>query len=156
MKINLVALGSRVPEWVYSACDEYAARFPRHCRLQFIEIPIRKRTKSADLFRIREQESLALLASVPKNCRHIALDRSGTQYSTEQLADQMRRWMSGGSDVALLIGGPDGLSSSCLEKVDEKWALSPLTFPHPLVRVIVTEQLYRAWSIINNLPYHRE
>lgn len=155
MKIYLVAIGNRMPQWVDSAYREYATRFPRQCRLQLIEVPSQRRTKSSDPLQLRELESAALLSAVPKNCRSVALERSGREYSTERLAQRLQKWMGEGRDVAFLIGGPDGLSPGCLEKMDHRWSLSALTFAHPLARVIVVEQLYRAWSIINNLPYHR-
>jgi 23S rRNA (pseudouridine1915-N3)-methyltransferase len=155
MKIYLVAVGNRMPQWVDSAYREYATRFPRQCHLQLIEVASQKRTKSSDPSRVRELESSALLSAVPKNCHRVVLERSGRDYSTEQLAQRLQQWMGEGRDVALLIGGPDGLSPACLEQLDDRWSLSALTFAHPLVRVIVAEQLYRAWSIINNLPYHR-
>ncbi len=155
MKIYLVAVGNRMPPWVDSAYREYAARFPRQCRLQLVEVASQKRTKTSDPQRVRELESGALLAAVPKNCRRVVLERSGREYSTEQVARRLRQWMAEGRDVALLIGGPDGLSPAVLDQMEDKWSLSALTFAHPLARVIVAEQLYRAWSIINNLPYHR-
>ncbi len=155
MKIHMVAVGNRMPPWVDSAYREYAARFPRQCRLQLVEVASQKRTKSSDPSRLRARESSALLSAVPKHCRRVGLERSGRELSTEQLAHRLQQWMGEGRDVALLIGGPDGLAPACLEQMDDKWSLSALTFAHPLVRVIVAEQLYRAWSIINNLPYHR-
>lgn len=155
MKIYLVAVGNRMPQWVDDAYREYATRLTRQCRLQLIEVAGQKRTKSYHPSRVRELESSALLSAVPKNCFRVALERSGRDCSTEQFARRMQQWMGEGRDVALLIGGPDGLSPACLAQMDESWSLSALTFAHPLVRVIVAEQLYRAWSIINNLPYHR-
>lgn len=155
MKIFLVAVGERMPQWVGDAYREYATRLSRQCGLQLIEVAAQKRTKSSNLSRLKELESSALLAAVPKNCLRVALERSGRDFTSEQFAHRMQQWMRNGRDVALLIGGPDGLSAECLAQMDETWSLSALTFAHPLVRVIVAEQLYRAWSIINNLPYHR-
>lgn len=155
MNIHLVAIGSRMPEWVDNAYKEYAKRFPSHCCLKLIAVASKKRSKSVSVPHVVAQESRDLLNSVPKNSYRVALERTGCEHSTEQLASRMRQWLELGRDVAVLIGGPDGLSSECLAQTQEHWSLSKLTFAHPLVRVIVAEQLYRAWSIINNLPYHR-
>lgn len=144
-----------MPEWVNSAYRSYAKRFPRECRLELVEVAGRKRTKTSDIGRLKELEAATLLSATPKNCRRVALDRRGRQFSTAELAGQLKMWMAHGMDVALLIGGPEGLPSSCLEKMDQVWSLSSLTFPHSLVRVVVAEQLYRAWSIVNHHPYHR-
>ena len=96
-----------------------------------------------------------MLASLPRDCHVLALDQGGCSWSTEELAEQMEGWLGAGRDLALLVGGPDGLAQSCLERADRRWSLSPLTLPHPLVRIVVAEQLYRAWSILANHPYHR-
>ena len=96
-----------------------------------------------------------MLAAIPKGCLVIALDVKGKTWSTDELSTQLDNWMAGGQDVALLVGGPEGLATSCLEAARVRWSLSPLTLPHPLVRVVVAEQLYRAWSILRNHPYHR-
>ena len=155
MRIHLLAIGSRMPSWVSSGYEEYAARMPPECRLELREIPAEKRGKAADTRRITERESEQLLQSVPRGSMILALDVKGRPWSTEELAKQLERWMQDGRDVSLLIGGPEGLSNTCLKKAEQRWSLSPLTFPHPLVRIIVAEQLYRAWSIIRNHPYHR-
>jgi 23S rRNA (pseudouridine1915-N3)-methyltransferase len=155
MKIYLVAVGERMPQWVGDGYREYAARLTRQCGLQLIEVATQKRTKSSNPARVKELESNALLSAVPKKCLRVALERSGRDFTSEQFALRLQQWMGDGRDVALLVGGPDGLSAECLAQMDETWSLSALTFAHPLVRVIVAEQLYRAWSIINNLPYHR-
>jgi 23S rRNA (pseudouridine1915-N3)-methyltransferase len=96
-----------------------------------------------------------MLQAVPKGARVVALDPKGKAHTTERLAGRLESWMHGGSDVALLVGGPEGLAPGCLEAAHEKWSLSPLTFPHPLVRIVVAESLYRAWSVMTNHPYHR-
>jgi 23S rRNA (pseudouridine1915-N3)-methyltransferase len=155
MRIYLIAVGNRMPAWVEQGYREYAGRLTQDCILELIEITPQKRTKSSDLERIRQQEGEALLAAIPKGCKVIALDLRGKSWSTEQLSTQMESWMQGGQDVALLVGGPEGLSDACIERADQKWSLSPLTLPHPLVRVLVSEQLYRAWSILKHHPYHR-
>lgn len=155
MKIHLLAVGSKMPAWVSQGYHEFAKRLPRECDLQLIEVAAKKRGKQAVTSRILAEEGEALLAAVPKGAMIIALDVRGKSWSTEQLSSQMGQWMQGGRDVALIIGGPEGLHPDCLAKAELRWSLSALTFPHPLVRVILAEQLYRAWTLLNNHPYHR-
>lgn len=155
MQIHLIAVGRKMPSWVDQAYDEYARRMPRHCSMKMVEINAGKRSRSADVTRINREEGERLLQAIPSGSRVIALERSGREKSTEQLALGMEKWLAAGQDVALLIGGPEGLSEACLERADECWSLSKMTLAHPLVRVVLAEQLYRAWSIIANLPYHR-
>lgn len=144
-----------MPAWVTDAYQEYAKRLPRECALQLVEIPVSKRRKSLTSAQAAEEEGRQLLASLPKDCTVIALDVRGNSWSTEELAMRMQGWLGSGRDVALLIGGPDGLSAACLERADLAWSLSALTYPHPLVRVVLAEQLYRAWTIHSGHPYHR-
>ena len=155
MQILLVAVGRRMPQWVDEAFAEYARRMPRHCSLQLIEINAGKRAKNADITRINREEGERLLEAVPAGSRVIALERTGKEKNTEQLAESMEKWLEGGHDVVFLVGGPEGLSKACLDRADECWSLSKMTLAHPLVRVVLAEQIYRAWSIIANLPYHR-
>ncbi|PIE00843.1 MAG: 23S rRNA (pseudouridine(1915)-N(3))-methyltransferase RlmH [Thiothrix nivea] len=155
MRIHLLAVGSRMPDWVETASREYAGRMPTHCQLLIKEINAGKRGKNADLNRIREAEGEKLLAAIPEGAWVVALDVHGRSWSTETLAEQLDNWLLEQQDVVLLVGGPEGLSSACLQRADIKWSLSALTFPHPLVRVIVAEQLFRAWSILSHHPYHR-
>jgi 23S rRNA (pseudouridine1915-N3)-methyltransferase len=155
MQIHLIAVGERMPAWVEAGYEEYAKRLPRECRLALREIPAGKRTKGADLKRLIEQEGARQLAAIPAGSRVVALDRIGRQLDTEQLAAELKKRLAGGQDLALLVGGPEGLAPACLERADDKWSLSVLTLAHPVVRVVLAEQLYRAWSIVNNRPYHR-
>ncbi|WP_455199824.1 23S rRNA (pseudouridine(1915)-N(3))-methyltransferase RlmH [Kaarinaea lacus] len=155
MQIYLIAIGQRMDAWVKQAYDEFAKRLPHECRLRLIEIPASKRTKNTDVQRIIREEGERLLAAIPSNSLVYALDSTGQQWSTEKLADQMDLWLADGRDVALLIGGPDGLSEQCKTRADASLSLSKLTFPHPLVRIIIAEQIYRAWSILKGHPYHR-
>ncbi len=155
MQIHLIAVGDRMPAWVEAGYHEYAKRLPHECRLVLREIPAGKRTKGADLKRLIEQEGARQLAAIPARARVIALDRSGRQMDTEQLATELKKRLAGGQDLALLVGGPEGLAPGCLKRADDRWSLSLLTLAHPVVRVVLAEQLYRAWSIVNNLPYHR-
>ena len=144
-----------MPAWVVAAYQEYAKRLPRECTLQLVEIALSKRRKSQTPEQAAEEEGQQMLASLPKDCTVIALDVRGNSWSTEALAMRLQDWLGSGRDVALLIGGPDGLSAACLARADLRWSLSALTFPHPLVRVVLAEQLYRAWTINAGHPYHR-
>ncbi|MGD8592300.1 MAG: 23S rRNA (pseudouridine(1915)-N(3))-methyltransferase RlmH [Gammaproteobacteria bacterium] len=155
MRIHLIAVGNRLDAWVYQGYEEFAKRLSQDCTLQLIEIPAIKRGKNADIERITREESQKMLAAIPKGARVIVLDIHGRQRSTEELAGKLADWLQGGQDVALLVGGPEGLSADCLARADETWSLSKLTLPHPLVRIVVAEQIYRAWSVLNNHPYHR-
>lgn len=144
-----------MPGWVNAGTEEYAGRMPPQCQLLIREIAAEKRTKNSDLNRIRQSEGEKLLAAIPDGNLVITLDVKGKPWSTEQLAQQFDSWMMSGRDVSLLVGGPEGLSPACLQRAEQSWSLSPLTFPHPLVRIVVAEQLFRAWSILTNHPYHR-
>ncbi len=155
MRIHMLAVGTKMPAWVYTGTEEYLQRMPPQCQLLVREITAEKRTKNSDLQRIRQLEGEKLLAAIPDGSLVITLDVKGKPWSTEQLATQLDQWMMSGRDVSLLIGGPEGLSSACLQRAELSWSLSPLTFPHPLVRIVVAEQLFRAWSILTNHPYHR-
>jgi 23S rRNA (pseudouridine1915-N3)-methyltransferase len=146
MKIHLLAVGTRMPEWVEQGYVEYAGRLPRECTLNLFEIPAGKRGSHADVARLVRAEGERLLAAVPAGSRRIALD---------ELAEQLSGWLREGRDPSLLIGGPDGLDAACRDRAERIWSLSRLTLPHPLVRVVVAEQIYRAWSLLHNHPYHR-
>ncbi len=156
MKIHLIAIGTRMPVWVRAGYAEYAKRVTGICRLDLIEVAAAKRGKNADIARATQDEGERMLRAVPSDCRIVALERSGRRKNTLQLADALRGWLNDGRDVAFLVGGPEGLSTACLRRAHETWSLSELTLAHPLVRVVLAEQIYRAWSIVNNLPYHRD
>ena len=155
MRIHLLAVGTRMPSWVVEGYREYTRRLPRECSLHLVEIPPAKRHKSMTVEQARQQEGQALLAALPKDCKVVALDVRGKPWSTETLAAQLDDWLLSGRDVALLVGGPDGLSDACLERANQRWSLSALTYPHALVRIVLAEQLYRAWTINTGHPYHR-
>jgi 23S rRNA (pseudouridine1915-N3)-methyltransferase len=155
VNIHLIAVGEKMPTWVDTGFRAFAKRLPPECALRLVEVPAGKRGKNADIRRIVQAEGERMLAAVPGNARIVALDVKGSAWSTEQVAGQLEHWLGDGRDVALLVGGPDGLGPECLAASGQRWSLSPLTFPHPLVRVILAEQLYRAWSIVRNHPYHR-
>lgn len=155
MKIYLVAVGSRTPAWVKEGLRNYVQRMPSYCSLSLVEVPAVRR-KHGDVGKIKREEGRSILARVPKNCHVVALSEEGINISTQGLADALGQWINEGQDIALLIGGADGLSQECHERANCCWSLSSLTFPHALVRVIVAEQVFRAWSILSNHPYHRE
>lgn len=155
MQIHIIAVGGRMPAWVAEAYAEYARRLPREFRLTLHEIPAGRRAKGADLARLARDEGERQLAAVPGGARVVALDRSGRELDTEALAARLEQQLAAGQDLALLIGGPEGLAPACLAAAHERWSLSRLTFAHPVVRVVLAEQLYRAWSIISMHPYHR-
>jgi 23S rRNA (pseudouridine1915-N3)-methyltransferase len=144
-----------MPSWVVDAYREYAKRLPRECTLQLIEIPLSKRRKSLTPEQAADEEGQHMLAALPKDCTVIALDVRGKSWSTEELAVRLQDWLGSGRDVALLVGGPDGLSAACLARAGLKWSLSSLTYPHSLVRIVIAEQMYRAWTINTGHPYHR-
>ncbi len=155
MRLRLLAVGTRMPGWVEEGCTEYTKRLSGDISLELVEITAGKRLKGADLARLKEQEGEALLAALKPQERVIALDVLGRTLSTEDMAATLRDWQVDGRPAALLIGGPEGLSRAVLERADEKWSLSRLTLPHPLVRIVIAEQLYRAWSLLKGHPYHR-
>ena len=155
MNIRILAIGNKMPSWVTEGYQEYAKRFPPSCTLELCEIPAEKRTKQADIARITQREGEKILAAIKPGNRVIALEVKGRPWSTEQLSSQLQHWHQEGRNIDLLIGGPDGLATDCLKKADLHWSLSPLTLPHPLVRILLAEQLYRALTIMHNHPYHR-
>jgi len=148
-------VGNKMPAWVTAGFQDYVKRFSRAIRIQLIEIPLEKRSKQTHLTPLIERESEKLIAHTHSSHLIIALERSGAMWSTDTLSLQLQKWQHAERGVDLLIGGPDGLSAACLKHAQLQWSLSPLTLPHPLVRLILIEQLYRAESILNHHPYHR-
>lgn len=155
MRLRLLAVGTRMPGWVEEGFAEYAKRLSGDISLELVEITAGKRLKSTDLARVKEEEGEALLAALKPQERVIVLDVLGKTLSTEDMAGRLKEWQVDGRPAALLVGGPEGLSRAVLERADEKWSLSRLTLPHPLVRVVIAEQLYRSWSLLKGHPYHR-
>ncbi|WP_072326642.1 23S rRNA (pseudouridine(1915)-N(3))-methyltransferase RlmH [Marinospirillum alkaliphilum] len=155
MKIRILAVGQKMPAWVEQGVAEYLRRLPADFRVEFEEIPLGARRPGSDLKKALTQESDALLARLKGKEKVIALDVLGKSWSSEKLAEEASAWRMDGRDIALLIGGPDGLSEACLQKAEQRWSLSALTLPHPLVRVLLAEQLYRAWTLLSGHPYHR-
>ena len=155
MKIYLITIGQRMPAWVNTAYEAYTKRLPNDYELLLKTLPAEKRLKHTNIQRTMEKETQALLNACPSNTYRIALDRQGKPIDTQTLAAGLQTWHDHSQDIALLIGGPEGMTSACFQKVDAIWSLSKLTLPHPLVRVLVAEQIYRAFSILSNHPYHR-
>lgn len=155
MRIHLIAAGSRMPGWIQEGFKEYAKRLSRECTLCLKEIPLHRRGKGGNISRQIEAEGIQMTAAIPQGTYVIALDKDGQQWTTDELARHLAGWLQQGLDLALLIGGPEGLAPVCLERAAIRWSLSQLTFPHSLVRVLVAEQFYRAWSLLQSHPYHR-
>ncbi len=155
MKIRLIAVGNKMPSWVEKGVAEYQKRLPSDFSLSITEVPLANRSKNSPITAAMEKEAKALLEACGKNDYVVALDDEGQCLSTPALAHQFNKVRDNGQNISLLVGGPDGLTKECLQSVDARWSLSALTFPHPIVRVVLVEQIYRVWSILNNHPYHR-
>ena len=155
MKLLLVAVGQRQPGWADEAYAEFAKRFPPEMRLELKAVKAEARgAKTAE--QLMAAEAARIEAALPKGVRRVVLDERGERVTTLQLAARMKTWLHDGRDVALLIGGPDGLDASLKASADETLRLSELTLPHAFVRVLLAEALYRAWTVTVNHPYHRE
>ncbi|KZZ41953.1 23S rRNA (pseudouridine(1915)-N(3))-methyltransferase RlmH [Thalassolituus sp. HI0120] len=155
MKLRLLAVGTKMPAWVEQGYQEYAKRLPSDCALELVEINPGHRAKNTSKEKAMQQEAEALKKAIRPQDHVVALDVKGKPWSTEQLAENLSNWRMQGGDVALLIGGPDGMTQDVLSLAEQRWSLSNLTLPHPLVRVLMAEQLYRAWSILQGHPYHK-
>ena len=154
MRLKLIAIGQRMPGWITEGFDDYASRMPRELKLELVELPLAQRGKNADLERAKNSEGDKLLER-SENTHRVVLDERGTAWTSSDLAERLKQWMQHGRDVSFLVGGPDGHSAAVTQAADERWSLSRLTLPHALVRVLIAEQLYRAWSLTANHPYHR-
>lgn len=155
MKISLISVGGKMPSWISEGYNEYAKRIPKELNPKLIDLPLANRSKNSNIEKLKHDEGKQILAALPKVTTMIALDVKGKALSTMDLTKKIQHWQMQGSHVSLVIGGPDGLSKECLKHADELWSLSALTMPHPLVRVVLIEQLYRAWTITQNHPYHK-
>ncbi|MGI9283913.1 MAG: 23S rRNA (pseudouridine(1915)-N(3))-methyltransferase RlmH [Pseudomonadales bacterium] len=155
MKIRILAFGQRMPVWVDSGADDYLQRVSAGLGISLTDLALEKRNKAQSLDKIRQCEDAKMLSSIKTDECVIALDQRGKQWSTEELAASLRDWQMSGRDYCLLIGGPEGLGENSLARADMRWSLAKLTLPHPLVRIILLEQLYRAWTINTGHPYHR-
>lgn len=155
MKIKVLTIGTKMPSWVNEGVKEYTKRLPKELALEIHELPLAPRSKNADIQRLVQKESDAMLALVQPQDYVVALEVNGANWSTEKLAANLENWQMNGQNVVLLVGGPDGLGEACRQRANQQWSLSALTFPHPVVRVILAEQLYRAWTVTQHHPYHR-
>lgn len=155
MRIVLIAIGEKAPAWVRDGYAEYAKRLPKPYAPELVELPLGARSKSRDPARAIADEGTRVLAALPKQADLVALDERGKPWTSVELSRQLAQWSRSGRDVALLIGGPDGHAPAVLERTAQRWSLSPLTLPHMLVRLVVIEQLYRAWTLLEGHPYHR-
>jgi 23S rRNA (pseudouridine1915-N3)-methyltransferase len=155
MRAVLIAVGERMPSWVTEGYNEYTKRLSHELPLHLVEITSKLRGRTNDTARVIADEGAQMIAAVPKGAQVVALDGQGRQFSSEQLAEQLARWRMDGRDLAFLIGGPEGLALTARERANQIWSLGPATLPHPLVRIILVEQLYRAASLLANHPYHR-
>ncbi|MFN4360465.1 MAG: 23S rRNA (pseudouridine(1915)-N(3))-methyltransferase RlmH [Hylemonella sp.] len=155
MRLLIVAVGQRVPDWAQTAWDDYAKRFPPELKVELKAVKTEPRG-SRTVEQLMAAERKRIEEAIPRGTRIVALDERGTALTTVALAGKLKDWQLGGTDVALVIGGPDGLESAFRQGAQERIRLSDLTLPHAMVRVLLVEQLYRAWSINANHPYHRE
>jgi len=156
MKITLLSVGTRMPGWVEEGVQEYARRIEHELGFSVQEIPLARRNKTTNVEQCVLKEGAAMLDKLTASDYVVALDVAGKRLDTPALAQKLEQFQSRGGNVSLLVGGPDGLHAKCLARADERWSLSALTLPHPLVRILVAEQLYRAQSLRAGHPYHRQ
>ena len=156
MKLIVVAVGTRMPAWVSTAWDDYAKRMPADCQIELREVKPEPRTSGKTPAQMMVAEARRIDAAVGPQALRIALDEKGRDLTTRALSAQLETWRANGGDVALIVGGPDGLDPELKASCSGLIRLSSLTLPHPMVRVVLSEQLYRAWAIMTNHPYHRD
>ncbi|GAB4063022.1 23S rRNA (pseudouridine(1915)-N(3))-methyltransferase RlmH [Uliginosibacterium sediminicola] len=156
MKLLITAVGTRMPAWVEAGFAEYAKRFPRDCPLELVEVRAEPRTTGKLPAQMMELEAARLRQAIPARARIVVLDERGEDLSSKRLAEHLKKWQAEGDDVAFVIGGPDGLAPAFKDAAHARIRLSSLTLPHAMVRVMLAEALYRAWSLLQNHPYHRE
>jgi 23S rRNA (pseudouridine1915-N3)-methyltransferase len=156
MKLIILAVGHKMPEWITHGFNEYTKRMPREATISLIEIKPEPRTTGKTVPQIMEAEAQRIEAALPKDITRVVLDERGAALNTKQLSQKMHDWLGGGRDVAFVIGGADGLHQSIRDTAQQLLALSAMTLPHGIVRVLLAEQLYRAHSLLHNHPYHRE
>ena len=155
MLIRLITLSSKMPAWVEAGFYDYQKRLGSDVQLQLIEIPLERRLKGSNLSKIQEKEAKKMLGAIGLRDKVVTLDVLGKSKSTKGLMTDIQNWKENGEIISLLVGGPEGLHSSCLSRANESWSLSALTLPHQLVKVVVAEQVYRVWSILHRMPYHK-
>ncbi len=145
-----------MPVWVTEAYQDYSKRLSGEIKLHLIEIPAEARGKNADIARIKEREGERILKAIPAQVEQVvALEVNGQSWTSKELSQQIESWLAQNKHTAFLVGGPDGFSEACRKRASLQWSLSPLTLPHPLIRVMLAEQFFRAYSILKNHPYHR-
>jgi len=155
MRLRVITIGARAPDWVAAGFQDYARRMPRHLPLELHDIPAPSRKRQA-VDECRRDEARLLLKAAGEQAQLIALHEHGKALRSLELARRLESWLNDGRDLAFIIGGPDGLDAELLQKAQMQWSLGPMTLPHALVRIVVAEQLYRAWSLLEGHPYHRE
>jgi len=155
MRVVLIAVGEKPPGWVKEGFAEYAKRLPKPFTPELIELPLGARGKGRDPRRAMLDEGERVVAALPKNAHLVVLDERGAQWDSIELSKQLETWSQSGRDIAFAIGGPDGHAPAVLERAQQRWSLSKLTLPHMIVRLVIAEQLYRAWTLTQGHPYHR-
>lgn len=155
MKLIVIAVGMRMPKWVEEAWQDYAKRLPADCALELKEIKPESRTTGKTPTQMMQAEAKRIESAIPVHALKIALDEHGRDLTTMHLATELEKWRASGQDIVFLVGGPDGLDGDLKRSCHGLMRLSSLTLPHPMVRVVLAEQLYRAWAIMTNHPYHR-
>lgn len=156
VQLYILAVGEKAPSWIDAGVNQYISRMPQECKIKVITTATVKRSKNQTIEQAKTREQELLIRHTPENSLRIALDEHGASWTTTKLANKLNQWMQSQPIVTLYIGGPDGLTKEFLTQTDFVWSLSSLTLPHMLVRVLLVEQLYRAWTIIQGHPYHRE
>lgn len=156
MRLLIVAVSHKMPDWMAAGFGEYAKRMPREARIELVELKPEKRTGGKTPDQVKEAEKARILAALPKDCELVALDERGEHPTTLELAESMKNWLRGGRDVVFVIGGADGLHQDVKHQAARMLSLSRLTLPHGLARIVLAEQLYRAMTVMQNHPYHRE
>ncbi len=155
MRVRLVSVGTRMPAWVKAGFEEYSKRIRQDLGFELVEVPLSTRSKTSTAAQYRAKEAKAILAKIRNEDYVVALEVTGRTLGTEALAGQLEEFRAQGRNLCLLIGGPDGLDTACLDRADARWSLSALTLPHTLARLLVVEQLYRASTLLQGHPYHR-
>lgn len=155
MKLRVHSIAGRMPGWVEQACDDYGRRLPRELKPDWRTLGLGKRPQSTSPDELRRRDTDRLAAAIPDGDMRVVLDVNGASWSTDRLAEQVSLWQHSGRDISVIIGGPEGLTPTFVSSTSQAWSLSPLTLPHPLVRVVLIEQIYRAWSILQGHPYHK-
>ncbi len=156
MKVQIIAVGQKMPEWIDAACSDYLKRMPRELNVHLTTIPLAQRKSRVSAEQLRRQEAAFIFKKIPRGSFSIALDEHGKQWSSQEWSVQLERWLPEYAQVNLIIGGPDGLAEQCRQACAQTIALGRMTMPHALVRVVLIEQLYRAWTLLSGHPYHRE